>query len=178
MENAQRVIAEELRLLVALLAHPAPDSLATLADWADDAPWLDAARRELAQTPLSHWQAEHTRLFINGHPTTVCPPFASVYLHGQMYGPATIAAQELYQSLGLTPALDIPSDYLGMLLECAIFLIENEQQNAPSWNALWNEYLMTWIGDFATDLQRESQLIIYRALGERIAFLLESAANA
>ncbi len=57
---------EQLRVLAALLAHPAEDALDALRDLLPRAPWLAECIVELEGPTLEGWQGEHTRLFVNG----------------------------------------------------------------------------------------------------------------
>ena len=67
--------AQVLRLSALLLGLPDEHSLATLRELAAEHDWLQAAAVELEEISLQEWQAEHTRLFINGYPKTPCAPF-------------------------------------------------------------------------------------------------------
>ena len=81
------VSAQTLRLYSGLLASPGSGSLEVLRELALEHDWLRQPLAELENLPLGEWQAEHTRLFISGHPKTVCPPFESAFLGGTMFGP-------------------------------------------------------------------------------------------
>lgn len=164
----------QLRLLAGLLATPTGDSLPVLNTLSEDHPWLCAGVNELLSLPLDQWQGEHTRLFVNGYPKTVCPPFESAYRHGCMHGTATGQLSDLYRRLGLAVG-DIPADYLGAELEAATWLLEQPDAHATElWDELWNNHLAIWAGRFAADLQSESELRLYRDLGEKIAALFET----
>ena len=73
------VSAQTLRLYSGLLASPGSGSLEVLRELAGEHEWLRQPLAELENLPLGEWQAEHTRLFISGHPKTVCPPFESAF---------------------------------------------------------------------------------------------------
>ena len=77
---------DELRVLSMLLGAPDGDAREAVADLARQFPWLDAATAQLRKLPLEEWQAEHTRLFVNGFPSTPCPPFESAYRDGHLFG--------------------------------------------------------------------------------------------
>lgn len=160
---------ERLRLLGALLAAPAAGSRELLEDFSARHRWLAAPLEELATTPLEEWQAEHTRLFVNGHPRTVCPPFESAWRDGMMPGPATAAVAALYRKIGLEEN-GISPDFLGTMLECAAHLEElpGEQGRAVG-KALWLEHLGRWLPQFTRALRDESRLALYRGLGGRLA---------
>ena len=166
-----------LRVLAALLAQPEEDALDALRDLLPEAPWLEEGIVELERVPLAHWQAEHTRLFVNGWPKTSCPPFESAYRHGHMGGTAAAELTDLYRRAGLQ-ASEAPPDYLGTLLECAAWLAEQED-GAALLRELEGEHLRRWAPRFARDLQASSGLVLYRNLGARLAELFpEDTGNA
>lgn len=162
---------ETLRLLSGLLASPGIESLGVLNELAGEHAWLGEPVAELAQTPLEEWQAEHARLFISGHPKTVCPPFESAFLGGAMFGAACDQLGDLYQRAGLQ-ADGAPPDYLGTLLECTAFLLEQPcGHSAELMQELWCEHLASWAPRLGSVLQQESGLLLYRQLGRQLACL-------
>jgi TorA maturation chaperone TorD len=87
-------------LFAGLLASPGEESLEIIEQWAEEYPWLQAPAAELKNWSLEWWQAEYTRLFINGYPKTVCPPFESVYCHGVMNAGPCDRLEDFYHSIG------------------------------------------------------------------------------
>lgn len=162
---------ERLRLLGVLLAAPVEESRELLRDFSTRHPWLADHLDELAATPLGEWQAEHTRLFVNGHPRTVCPPFESAWLNGMMPGPATAAVAGLYRKLGLEED-GISPDFLGTMLEYAAYLEElpGEQHQAVE-EELWREHLGLWLPQFTQALAEQSRLTLYRGLAGELSGL-------
>lgn len=159
---------QTLRLLAALLAIPEQDSLSLLQAHAQQAAWLQDAVAELGSVPLAHWQGEHTRLFLSGYPRTPCPPFESAFRHGQVAGGEGEQLMALYRQMGLEPK-DVPPDYLGTLLECAAYLLEQPHiDNDTLGRTLWQEHLESWVPRFARTLITESELLLYRRLGEQL----------
>lgn len=162
---------ETLRLLSGLLASPGSDSPAVLRELAGEHTWLGDPVAELAQMPLEEWQAEHARLFISGHPKTVCPPFESAFRSGAMFGAACDQLGDFYRRAGLQ-ADGAPPDYLGTLLECAAFLLEQPCGHSNELlQELWREHLAAWLPRIGSVLQQESRLQIYRQLGQQLAGL-------
>jgi TorA maturation chaperone TorD len=166
-----------LRTLAWLLGIPDQGALSIIEDWVPTYPWLQPATEELRTIPLTHWQAEHTRLFLNGYPQTVCPPFESAYRHGCMDGPARSELESLYRQVGLEP-VGVPADYLGTLLECAAYFSEQGSAGQLVVSALWEKHLQLWLPRFCHDLVQHSRLKLYRALGERLAAVVECAIRA
>ncbi|NJO14372.1 MAG: molecular chaperone TorD family protein [Thioploca sp.] len=162
------ITPDKLRLFAGLLASPSKDSLAVLIELTIENLWLQPAVVELQQMALDYWQAEHTRLFINGHPQTCCPPFQSVYRHGVMNGAICEDIERFYQSIGLETIDGLPPDYLGVLLECAAYLAEQQPVDVEQWQQLWQNHIVPWVPRFAEDLQSHSELILYQQLGVKL----------
>jgi putative dimethyl sulfoxide reductase chaperone len=168
---------ERLRVAAALLAAPDDDALVAIDELRDEYDWLAAPLAELAATPLGHWQAEHARLFISGHPRTVAPPYASAWRDGQMPGPTTERVTEFFQRAGLR-AVQPPADYLGAMLECAAWLEEHaDTAHDQLASELWREYLGDWLPRFTDALATDSRLSLYRALGEELNALHRETCN-
>lgn len=172
-----------LRRLAILLAMPEADARDTLHALIPVEPWLTAALAELNTLPLERWQAEHTRLFVNGYPKTPCPPFESAYRQGNLGGSTTADLQGLYQRAGLH-ATEAPADYLGTQLEFAAYLLDASQGDtsadclvATLTAELWAEHLCRWLPRFAQDLHAQAELTLYRALAERLAQLCPATAQ-
>jgi TorA maturation chaperone TorD len=173
----EQTTPEQLRLLATLLATPADDALAALHELATGDLELQEACAELTPLPLDRWQGEHTRLFVSAFPKVPCPPFESAYRHGQMDGKATLELETLYRRIGLE-SKEIPADYLGVILECAAWLMEQPEETAAGYlNELWQQHLALWLPQFSADLQRESELRLYRLLGERLGSLVPATAE-
>jgi len=176
-EGSVSLQSDTLRVLAELLGMPDDDALPRLHDLQATQPWLGEAIAEVESLPLAEWQAECTRLFISGHPKTVCPPFASAYREGRMCGAAAEELSGLYARIGLE-ASSVPPDYLGAMLECAAYLLESEGETGEHWHELWDGQLAPWVPAFAEDLRRHSALELYRAMGEQLSELFPPTADA
>ncbi|EXJ14171.1 TorD/DmsD family molecular chaperone [Imhoffiella purpurea] len=172
---------EDLRCLAILLSMPEEGALEALREMAEQAPWLKSAVAELEGMPLDRWQAEHTRLFVNGYPKTPCPPFESAYRQGQMGGTMASDLAAFYRRAGLEPE-GAAADYLGTLLDCAAYLADLVRSAEPDSGQclidalereLWEEHLFRWLPRFAGDLRQASELRLYRVLGERLGAMCE-----
>jgi TorA maturation chaperone TorD len=169
--NRTTTTPDQLRLLSGLLASPGSESLDVLHEMAAKHVWLAKSVVELDQTPLEEWQAEHTRLFISGHPKTVCPPFESAFLSGTMFSTASDQLGDLYRRAGLQ-AESLPPDYLGTQLECAAYLSEQPcDHGSELLLELWQDHLAAWLPRFGSELQKESRLLLYRLFGQQLAEL-------
>ena len=117
-------------------------------------------------------QAEYTRLFLNGYPRTVCPPYESVYLEKRMHGEAAVAVAAAYAEweMSVEPGL---IDHLATELEFLAFLASAESLgNAVSEDArnaserFTQQHMSRWTPQFTADLQAGAKLDAYRMLGE------------
>ena len=162
------------RLIALLLGQPDGESRSILGELAEAHPWLRDGAREIEGLSLERWQAEHTRLFVSGHPRTPCPPFESHYRHGHPGGPSASVREieDIYRRAGLETSGPVPADYLGTLLECAAWLIERTGGSCGLLAELWVGHLALWAPRFASDLMSASRLELYRALGRRLDRLL------
>lgn len=157
----------ELAVLAELLSSPQQESLDILSDTAAVFPWLQDSVEELKTTPLDQWQAEHTRLFVNGYPKTPCPPFQSAFKHGSLGGEEDEALNRLYNDAGLSPTPDLPPDYLGTMLQFGAWCLRMEKDEL--WNRLREHHIDDWLGGFAETLQQEAELKLYQVLGQRLS---------
>jgi TorA maturation chaperone TorD len=165
---------QELNLLSGLLAEPCEDSLGAIEELASQLPWLSPeALEQLRQTPLTDWQAEHTTLFVSGHPKTHCMPFESVWMEGQMMGEAVMRMSELYQVAGFEISEDLPADFLGTELQFLAYLIEHHREQEE----LMHEVLInmnTWIPKFTTAVRIHAELLLYKDWAKRLEVLFSA----
>ena len=90
-----------------------------------------------------------------------------------MGGEALEELTDLYGRVGIGPE-GMPADYLGAMLECAGQLLERgEGPGTPLWEELWDRHLRLWLPRFCDDLANHSELVLYRALGERLQMLCD-----
>lgn len=167
---------EELVLLAGLFSEPVDESKEVILELAEEHPWLGPAAAELAETALVDWQAEHTRLFISGHPGTPCPPFESAYREGRMWGDSADAWDEIHRWAGTDPG-GLPPDFLGSALSVVAAQLAADPPDPQGIAIAGWERLARWLPDFARDLQDNSALVLYRALGERLSALTAPVAT-
>jgi TorA maturation chaperone TorD len=170
-------LSTELRILASLLGAPDMDAKEALEELAVHYEWLRPAAAELDGLSLEEWQAEHSRLFVKGDPCTPCPPFESAYLSGGVPGRGVRELKDLYFRLGIT-ADGAPADYLGTILECAAHLNAEPQVGRSYWSGLWDHHLVRWVPRFCRELQRESRIVLYRTIAERLCVLFPEMQHA
>lgn len=162
--------ASELRFCAACLAEPGTGALAALDVAAAWQPWLGSAIRQLMHAGLDAWRGEHTRLFVV---PALAPPFASAFREGGINGASAGEAQDFYAALGLASREGLPADYLGSLLECEAYLLENApEQDAEAFH---RAFMADWLERFVARLLEHATLEFYRGLGERLLALHHDA---
>jgi TorA maturation chaperone TorD len=165
---------QELNLLSGLLAEPCEDSLAAIEELAPQLPWLSAeALEQLRHTPLPDWQAEHTALFVSGHPKTHCMPFESVWMEGQMMGEAVMRINDYYQIAGFSIEADLPADFLGTELQFLAYLIEHHREQEELMHEVLDG-MNAWIPKFATAVRIHADLLIYKDWAKRLEALFSA----
>lgn len=163
-----RTSPDSLRLLAGLLSSPGDESMEAVRELAGEFAWLAEPLAELEAMPLDEWQAEHTRLFVCGHPKTVCPPFESAVTSGSLFAASCDKLADLYRRAGLE-ATGLPPDYLGTQLECAAYLMERDCEHSQALlRELWQNHLAAWVPRFNATLQSESRLLLYRQLAGQL----------
>jgi TorA maturation chaperone TorD len=165
---------QELNLLSGLLAEPCEDSLAAIEELAPQLPWLSPeALTQLRETSLDHWQMEHTRLFVSGHPTTDCLPFESVWMEGQMMGEAVMRMANWYQDAGFSIESDLPADFLGTELQFLAFLIEHHREQEELMHEVLSD-MNAWIPKFTTAVRIHAELLLYKDWAKRLEVLFSA----
>lgn len=149
------------------------DGLAALLealDWQEEL----AEIRNLPADPaemLETLQIEYTRLFINGVPAAVAPPYGSVHMHGEgmLNSRSTEMTREFYRQQGFElAAADELADYLPLELEFLALLLESDRESAAE--SFLREIFRPWFGVFRERVREGAQLPFYRILIELIDF--------
>jgi len=121
---------------------------------------------------LLEWlRIEHTRLFINGVPAAVAPPYGSVYRRGEgmLNGRSTEKTREFYRNQGFD--LVSPNelaDYLPLELEFLALLLDEDRREAAE--EFLSVHFRPWFTIFASRVRQGAQLPFYRILIDLIDF--------
>ena len=116
-----------------------------------------AFEREEAE-PL---QAEYTRLFLNGYPRSVCPPYESVYLEQRMHG-----EWEMKVEPGLIDHLATELEFLAFLASAESLDGDMSTEARKASDEFLQTHLRRWTPRFIADLKAGAKLDCYRMLGE------------
>jgi len=145
------------------------EAMEKIDDSRDELPDLVGSFEREETEPL---QAEYTRLFLNGYPRTICPPYESVYLEQRMHGESTVAVAASYAEweMSVEPGL---IDHLATELEFLAFLASAESLKneisadaRKASDAFMQHHLSRWTPQFVADLKAGAKLDAYRMLGE------------
>lgn len=127
-------------------------------------------------------EVEYTRLFINGYPRMVAPPYASVYLDREsgVGGPAAAWVRRMYRKAGVDTVAGFPEqpDHIMVELEFMLYLL----QGGLDWKeraALEREFishLWRWAPRFLRLAQQGTRHLFYQTVAEVTAVFLESEA--
>jgi len=140
----------------------------------DMLPVLGDAFTELALVPLEHIQAEYTNLFMNGFPTTPCPPYESHYCKSETVWEEVVV---FYRRWGLTSKREQPEhiavelEFMHVLLSALETATDEEERSEVqvAVEAFGSKHLGRWAERFARDLVTHARLAFYRILGEVLA---------
>ena len=175
------------------LAYPSDEFMARAQDWqARLVEALEGVVLPVAQVTealqavngdLQALQVEHTRLFINGVPHVLAPPYASVYIDGgRLFGRPAARALRAYQQAGLTlsAAAHALPDHLAVELEFMFYLgregLEaSEQGDVAQADRMrrrsaefLSECLLPWAPAWRQRVEESAQLAFYPALARVI----------
>ncbi len=122
-----------------------------------------AARDDLVEA----LQVEYTRLFINGSPHTVAPPWGSVYMEKTLHGKFSEEVYLYYREHGcdLSPESEFP-DHIIHLLEYSAFAVDNGQELEP----FLHRFFHPWFGEFSSRIRSGAQLSFYPIIISLIDF--------
>lgn len=121
---------------------------------------------------------EYTRLFINGFPHVVAPPYGSVYLEkdGLVFGKTTSGVLQFYHGSGFSLKEDVNDlpDHIAHELEFMGILTGREAEAAGTEKVRLEEiqmdflthYLLSWIPTFCKKIKEESTSAFYRNLAD------------
>lgn len=148
------------------------DSLYLLLDTLHAHQEKEAIQSALAASadPLEDLQIEYTRLFINGVPHVIAPPYGSVYLDKSLQGLHTEKTLQFYHSHGYTlkDDADLP-DHLIHQLEFLSLLAD--KQDSATETAFLETLFLPWFGVFHKRVKQESRHPFYSVLVQLIDYL-------
>lgn len=120
---------------------------------------IEAAKKKSGDF-LEDLQVEYTRLFINGVPHVVAPPYGSVYFDKSLQGKYAEQVMQYYRSKGyvLTEKADFPDNLIHQL-EFLSFLAEDKDQESEK--EFLGTYFLPWFETFSKLVKKEAQHPFY-----------------
>ena len=116
---------------------------------------------EQSLDPIEDLQIEYTRLFINGFPHVVAPPYASVYMDHSVQGAFALKTLNFYREKGFTmeESADLP-DNLIHELEFLSLLVEDEDFEGEE--EFLNMLFRPWYKQFCPRVAEKTRHPFYR----------------
>lgn len=136
--------------------------------------------KEVAQVEdgrgLEALQAEYVRLFINGLPETVCPPYGSFYLEGTLMGGSTVKLRDLYAGHGLHT--DEMPDHIAVELEfLALLSMAPKHEGVGESLDFLLAHLRSWTPRFFEQIEINDKIGFFRNLSRSATGLLLGQEN-
>lgn len=119
---------------------------------------------------LEALQIEYTRLFINGVPHVIAPPYGSVYIDKSLQGQHTEKTLRFYASYGfaMKKEADLP-DHIVHQLE--FLSLVAEKNDAATEAEFLQTIFLPWFGRFHQRVKQESRHPFYSVLVQLIDYL-------
>jgi TorA maturation chaperone TorD len=115
----------------------------------------------LAATDPTRRESEFVRLFVNAMPEVPCPPYASVYLEGELYGSVTNRVRDLYRKWGVDTA-EVPDHFaVEAAFMAGLLTAAGNHRDAASDLAWLQDHLRRWAPTFLARVQEEDRTGVY-----------------
>ncbi len=119
-------------------------------------------------------QVEYTRLFINGAPHVIAPPYGSVYLEGEqsLQGKSTETTRDFYRQYGFDIVNKAePADHISLELEFLSCLYRQEEITAAE--KFLHTFFRPWFEPFYQQLMPELRHPLYEVSMQLISFFVQ-----
>ena len=120
--------------------------------------------------PLEDLQVEYTRLFINGVPHVIAPPYGSVYIDRSLQGLHAEKTLRFYRKHGydLKDDADLPDHLIHQLEFLAIL---SEKNDVAASNDFLTTIFLPWFSRFETRVRQEAKHPFYSVIAQLIDYL-------
>ena len=133
-----------------------------------------SAWRSSVDNQLLDAQVEYTRLFINGAPHVIAPPYGSVYLEGErsLQGRSTETTRDFYRRYGFDIVNKAePADHLSLELEFLSCLYRQEEMTAAE--KFLRTLFLPWFEQFYQQLMPELRHPLYEVSMQLISYFVQ-----
>jgi TorA maturation chaperone TorD len=148
------------------------DSLYLLLDTLDAQEEKEAIVSAMAasEDPLEDLQVEYTRLFINGVPHVIAPPYGSVYIDRTLQGLHAEKTLRFYRNHGydVKDNRELPDHLIHQLDFLAIL---SEKNDIAASNDFLQTIFLPWFPRFETRVRQEAQHPFYSVIVQLIDYL-------
>lgn len=135
----------------------------------DEIKWLSEKGWSInPKQDLETIQTEYVRLFVNATPEVTCPPYASVYLEGNLMGESTVEVAELYEKYGLLVNGSELPDHISIELEFLGLLsanLESKPEVKEDYDLMLS-HLGDWIISFLERVEQNDKIGYYGHLAK------------
>jgi TorA maturation chaperone TorD len=138
---------------------------------------IEELLKEKGETFPLEIRREYTRLFINGFPKVVAPPYGSVYLEkdGRVFGESTSKVLQFYHEAGFTLKEDLKDlpDHIAHEMEF-MAILANQEGHASGIEKIkleevqmnfFSRFILPWVPAFCRRISEQSRFPFYRHLG-------------
>ncbi len=133
-------------------------------EWQDD---INTLPENITDQVLEEIQVDYTRLFINGVPHVVAPPYASIYIDGTLNSTTADKTRDYFRKKGFdTTNTEFP-DYLVTELDFMALLEDEEESSSEEFVA---QYFRPWFEKFRDLVLEEAQVSYIKSAVEVIDF--------
>lgn len=131
----------------------------------------DALPEHITAPVLEDIQVDHTRLFINGVPHVIAPPYASIYIDGTLNSHTADKTRDYFRKKGFDITSTEFPDHLVTELD---FLALREDEEEGSSEEFLRLYFRPWFAAFRDRVLKEAEVSYYKSLVELIDFFTRS----
>jgi TorA maturation chaperone TorD len=176
-------LAEIYRFLAQTMRYPEAswfndDFLSVFKELLVQLEWHDqsnALPEQITGQILEDIQVDHTRLFINGVPHVVAPPYASIYIDGTLNSTTADKTREYYRKNGFDITTREFPDHLVTELD---FVASLEDEKEGSSEEFLRLFFRPWFGQFRERVLSEAVDPYIKATVELIDFFTRSETEA
>jgi TorA maturation chaperone TorD len=135
----------------------------------------DALPEKITDDILEEIQVDYTRLFINGVPHVIAPPYASVYIDGTLNSTTADKTREYFRKKGFDITTTEFPDYLVTELDF-IALLEDEEEGSSE--EFLRIYFRPWFEKFHNLVVKEAEVSYIKSTVEVIDFFTREETEA